>query len=150
MKRMHMHVCVDDIARSVGFYSTMFGTAPTVLKADYAKWMLDDPRVNFAISTHGSATGLDHIGIQAESGDELREIADRLKEADLQTLDQDKTQCCYAVSDKSWVSDPAGLRWETFHTVGDATSYGESAPRPGTQDQAQACCSRAAPQAACC
>lgn len=151
MKRMHMHVAVDDIAQSIGFYTTLFGAGPSVRKDDYAKWMLDDPRVNFAISQRGAITGaptgLDHIGIQAESDDELREIAQRLKQADLQTLDQEATECCYAVSDKTWVSDPSGLRWETFHSLGEATTYGESAPRP---DRAQACCAPALAKSACC
>ena len=130
MKRMHLHVAVDDLAQSIGFYSTLFGAGPSVRRDDYAKWMLDDPRVNFAISQRGAitgaATGLDHIGIQAESDAELREIAERLTAADLQTLDQEATECCYAVSDKTWVSDPSGLRWETFHTTAESTIYGES------------------------
>lgn len=125
MKRMHMHVSVADIDQSVGFYTTMFGAKPTVLKPDYAKWMLDDPRVNFAISTTAALPGLSHIGVQADTADELAEIAARLKAAGETTFDETNATCCYARSDKAWVSDPSGLRWETFHTLGEATVYGE-------------------------
>jgi catechol 2,3-dioxygenase-like lactoylglutathione lyase family enzyme len=124
MKRLHVHVAVSDLERSIGFYSTLFASQPSVRKEDYAKWMLDDPRVNFAISTHGTG-GVDHLGIQVESDDELRELAGRLKAAGETTRDQEATTCCYAQSNKAWVNDPAGLRWETFFTFGEATSYGE-------------------------
>jgi catechol 2,3-dioxygenase-like lactoylglutathione lyase family enzyme len=125
MKRMHMHVSVADIEKSIGFYTTMFGAPPTVLKHDYAKWLLDDPRVNFAISTTTALPGLSHVGVQAETAKELAELAARLKAAGESTFDEVNTTCCYAHSDKSWVSDPSGLRWETFHTHGEATVYGE-------------------------
>ena len=125
MKRLHVHVAVGDLQESVGFYSTMFGAPPSVLKDDYAKWMLDDPRVNFAISSRGRAPGLDHLGIQAEVGAELTEISGRLKAAGAETIDEAATTCCYAQSDKTWVQDPAGIRWETFHTLGESTVYGE-------------------------
>lgn len=125
MKRLHMHVSVPDLAQSIQFYETLFGAPPTVVKDDYAKWMLDDPRVNLAISTH-RAPGLDHVGIQVDSAAELGELAGRLKAAGAQTFDEENTTCCYARSDKSWVADPAGLRWETFFTHGEAVTYGES------------------------
>jgi catechol 2,3-dioxygenase-like lactoylglutathione lyase family enzyme len=141
MKRLHLHIAVDDLARSIGFYSTLFGRAPTVVKPDYAKWMLEDPRVNLAISTGGAAVGLDHAGIQVESESELREIAGRLKDAGERTRDQEATTCCYAVSDKAWVSDPSGVRWESFFTHGEATVYGERDrdPAPATV-RPSACC----------
>jgi catechol 2,3-dioxygenase-like lactoylglutathione lyase family enzyme len=137
MKRLHVHVAVEDLAKSIGFYSTLFGAQPVVLKDDYAKWMLDDPRVNFAISDRAGVAGVDHLGIQVESGEELAELAGRLKAAGEVTRDQEATTCCYAQSDKAWVNDPNGLRWETFHTFGEATAYGEDEPG-------------AAPKAACC
>jgi catechol 2,3-dioxygenase-like lactoylglutathione lyase family enzyme len=126
MKRLHVHVAVADLTQSIGFYSTLFGSAPTVTKPDYAKWMLDDPRVNFAISTRAErAHGVDHLGIQVESDGELRELASRLKAAGETTRDQEATTCCYAQSNKAWVNDPSGIRWETFFTFGAATTYGE-------------------------
>jgi catechol 2,3-dioxygenase-like lactoylglutathione lyase family enzyme len=128
MKRMHLHVGVADLSGSIRFYETLFGAPPSVVKDDYAKWMLDDPRVNFAISARGRDAGLDHLGIQAESGEELGEIAARLKAAGHETLDQSATTCCYAQSNKSWVRDPSGLRWETFFTFNVAPIYGEDEP----------------------
>ncbi|MEJ0067626.1 MAG: ArsI/CadI family heavy metal resistance metalloenzyme [Pseudomonadota bacterium] len=129
MKRLHVHVAVDDLTQSIGFYSTLFAMAPTVLKPDYAKWMLEDPRVNFAISARaGVKLGLDHLGIQVDDDDELAEIGARLKAADKPVLEQGATTCCYAKSDKAWVLDPQGLSWETFLTHGESTVYGESAP----------------------
>lgn len=125
MKRLHVHVAVDDLHRSIGFYSTLFGASPSVVKGDYAKWMLDDPNVNFAVSSRGGAQGIDHLGIQVESDGELRELALRLRAAGEATQDQEATTCCYAQSNKSWVNDPAGVRWETFFTFGEATTYGE-------------------------
>ena len=139
MKRLHVHVAVEDLAKSIGFYSTLFGTPPVVLKDDYAKWMLDDPRVNFAISDRAAAAGVDHLGIQVESGEELAELAGRLKAAGEVTRDQEATTCCYAQSDKAWVNDPNGLRWETFFTFGAATTYGEDEPGAGLAS-AKACC----------
>ena len=126
MKRLHLHVSVPDLGQSIAFYETLFGAPPTVIKDDYAKWLLDDPRVNFAISTHREP-GLEHVGIQVDSAAELGELSTRLKAAGAQTFDEEATTCCYAQSDKSWVSDPAGLRWETFFTFGEATTYGQSA-----------------------
>jgi predicted enzyme related to lactoylglutathione lyase len=136
MKRLHLHVSVPDLGQSIQFYETLFGAAPTVVKTDYAKWMLEDPRVNFAISQRERAAGVDHVGIQTESQAELAELAARLKTAGSQTFDEQATSCCYHVSDMSWVRDPAGVRWETFYTFGEATTYGEdpaeaaAAPEP--------------------
>jgi catechol 2,3-dioxygenase-like lactoylglutathione lyase family enzyme len=152
MKRMHVHVAVDDLATSIRFYATLFGVPPTVVKDDYAKWMLDDPRVNFAISDRIKVPGVDHLGIQVESGEELTELAGRLKAAGEATRDQEATTCCYARSDKAWVDDPSGLRWETFHTFGEAVVYGEDESRP-RESTKSACCapvSAAAPAKACC
>lgn len=149
MKRMHLHVSVDDLNKSIAFYSTLFGAEPSVMKSDYAKWMLEDPRVNFAISTHGAKAGIDHIGIQVDERDELDVLAQRLKAAGETTFDEEATTCCYANSDKSWVSDPSGLRWETFYTFGEATSYGED--KSLSQAAAQACCAPSpAKSNACC
>ena len=146
MKRLHVHVAVDDLQRSVGFYSALFAAQPAVLKPDYAKWMLDDPRVNFAISTRGREPGLDHLGIQAENPDELKEIYARLHTAGGEIVEQGQTTCCYAKSEKSWIDDPSGIAWETFLTSGDSTDYGdgsgERAPRIARDGS---CC---APQAA--
>lgn len=125
MKRLHLHIAVEDLGRSIGFYSTLFGAQPSVVKDDYAKWMLEGPRVNLAISQRGRDAGIDHVGVQAETAAELAEMATRLKAAGETTFDQQATTCCYAKSDKSWVADPSGVRWETFHTLGDATTYGE-------------------------
>lgn len=149
MKRMHLHVSVPDLTASIRFYETLFGAAPVVVKDDYAKWMLDDPKVNFAISERARATGIDHIGIQVDSADELGELAGRLKAAGADTFDQEATTCCYAKSDKSWVEDLAGVRWETFYTFDEATSYGEDEVIP--EPAAAACCGPAtAPKQACC
>ena len=127
MKRLHVHVSVDDLDRSIGFYSTLFGARPTLVKADYAKWMLDDPRVNFAISSgRREAKGIEHLGIQVEDGAELSEVYGRLKSAGRPVLEEGQTTCCYAKSEKSWVTDPDGVIWETFHTTGEATVYGDS------------------------
>ena len=148
MKRMHLHISVADIDQAVGFYSVLFGAPPSVVKSDYAKWMLDDPRVNLAISSRARAPGVDHVGIQVDSAAELAELAGRLKDAGAQTMDQEATTCCYAKSDKSWVTDTAGVRWETFYTMGEATSYGEDVDMP---EAAGACCpSDTTAKSACC
>ncbi|MBA4225451.1 MAG: glyoxalase/bleomycin resistance/dioxygenase family protein [Hyphomonas sp.] len=158
MKRLHVHIAVDDLSRSVAFYSTLFATQPTVLKDDYAKWMLDDPRVNLAISARGAAAGVEHLGIQAESSEELAEVYARLKAADAPVLEEGATVCCYAKSEKSWISDPAGVPWEVFHTVGESAVYGGgpevaggrlaatqtgmavAAPAPKAEAPAASCC----------
>jgi hypothetical protein len=127
MKRFHVHVTVEDLAQSVRFYSTLFATEPTVSKPDYAKWMLEDPRVNFAISTGaGHGAGISHLGIQAEDEGELSEIYDRLAEAERPVVEEKATTCCYARSDKQWIADPQGVPWETFYTYGESTVYGHS------------------------
>lgn len=126
MKRLPVHVAVEDIPRSVQFYSVMFAAQPSVIKDDYAKWMLEDPRVNFAISTHGAKPGLDHLGIQVENERELHEVYERLQNADAPVLEEGETTCCYAQSEKSWIADPQGISWETFLTTGESTTYGNS------------------------
>ena len=127
MKRLHVHVGVENLAHSMNFYSTLFGSEPTVVKEDYAKWMLEDPRVNFAISAGNHARkGIEHLGIQVESTDELSEVYGRLKAADRPVLEEGQTTCCYAKSEKSWISDPDGVVWEAFFTNGEATTYGDS------------------------
>ena len=124
MKRMHVHVGVEDLERSISFYSALFATEPAVVKPDYAKWMLDDPRVNFAISTRGKQPGLDHLGIQVESKGELRKSMRACERPAATIIEQGQTTCCYAKSEKSWIDDPAGISWETFFTTGESTDYG--------------------------
>lgn len=141
MKRLHVHVAVEDLPQSIRFYSALFAVQPGVVKADYAKWMLDDPRVNFAISTRGRQPGLDHLGIQVENSNELKEVYARLREAGGNVIEQGQTACCYAKSEKSWIDDPAGIAWETFLTTGESTTYGD-----GTGERE----ARMAKQAACC
>ena len=132
MKRMHVHVGVKGLDASIRFYSTLFGAQPTVTKHDYAKWMLDDPRVNFAISAgQHPARGIQHLGVQVESTDELSEVYGRLKVAERPVLKEGRTTCFYAKSEKSWITDPDGIVWETFYTDGEATTYGDS-PALGT------------------
>ena len=126
MKRVHVHVGVSDLDQSIGFYSTLFAAQPTVVKDDYAKWMLDDPRVNFAISTGHAARGIEHLGIQVETAAELAEVQGRLRGAGRPVLEEGATTCCYAKSEKSWIADPDGVVWEAFHTIGEATVYGDS------------------------
>jgi len=150
MKRLHVHVSVEDIAQSVRFYSTLFATEPAVIKTDYAKWMLEDPRVNFAISTRSGETGLDHLGIQVETPGELHEVYGRLQQADRPVLEEGATTCCYAKSEKSWISDPQGLSWETFLTSGESTVYGDSVDLGPIRTASGACCTPETPQAACC
>ena len=128
MKRLHVHVGVADLDRSIQFYSNLFAAEPTVSKPDYAKWMLEDPRVNFAISLRpAEAAGVRHLGIQVESEDELAEVYARLKTADAPVFEEGATTCCYAKSEKSWINDPQGVPWETFYTTGSSTTYGGGA-----------------------
>ena len=136
MKRLHVHISVDDLTASVDFYATLFGTPPSTLKGDYAKWSLDDPRVNFAISKRARAAGLDHLGLQVDDDDELREVAGRLAASGARVFEQTDAACCYARSDKAWVNDPQGIAWETFHSHGEITVYGEDDHTAG----ASACC----------
>jgi len=127
MKRLHVHVSVEDLDRSIAFYSTLFGDRPSVIKADYAKWMIEDPRINFAISTgNHDGRGIQHLGIQVEGKDELAEVYERLRAADRPVVEEGATTCCYARSEKSWIADPDGVVWETFLTHGEATVYGDS------------------------
>ncbi len=136
MKRVHINITVTDLDCSVGFYTTLFGTGPTVLKQDYAKWMLEDPRLNLSISTRCGNPGVDHLGIQTESADELDTLAGRLKAAGERHVDQADANCCYARGDKTWVFDPEGVAWETFHTTGAITHYGEDlGPETGAADE---------------
>jgi catechol 2,3-dioxygenase-like lactoylglutathione lyase family enzyme len=127
MKRLHVHVAVDDLATSIRFYTALFAAEPTVAKTDYAKWMLDDPRVNFAISARGAAPGLNHLGVQVESGDELAEMSARLKTLDTEVVEEMGTACCYAQSDKYWATDPQGIAWETYHTLDSVPVFGGQA-----------------------
>ncbi len=150
MKRLHVHVSVDDLAQSVRFYSTLFAAEPAVTKPDYAKWMLDDPRVNFAISTRSGGSGLDHLGIQVETQGELQEVYGRLRQADRPVVEQSATTCCYAQSEKSWITDPQGVSWETFLTTGESTVYGDSADLGAIRTAAAVCCTPETPQGSCC
>ncbi|PRY13673.1 glyoxalase/bleomycin resistance protein/dioxygenase superfamily protein [Pontibacter ummariensis] len=125
MKRFHVNVRVKNLQESVAFYTALFATAPTVLKEDYAKWMLEDPRINFAISLHPENAGIEHLGIQAESEEELAEVYERLQQAKGTIVEEGKCTCCYAKSEKSWITDPQGVDWEAFYTFGEATVYGE-------------------------
>jgi catechol 2,3-dioxygenase-like lactoylglutathione lyase family enzyme len=158
MKRLHVHVAVDDLAKAIGFYSELFAAKPAVQKTDYAKWMLEDPRVNFAISMRGRAAGLDHLGIQVEDQAELRDVYARLDKAGGTVVEQGETTCCYAKSEKAWIDDPAGIAWETFLTTGESTIYGdgtgERAGNPRIAHVASCCAPQAAPAepaaTACC
>ena len=156
MKRFHVHVGVTDIDRSVAFYSSLFGARPSVVKGDYAKWMLEDPRINFAISMREDATkGVEHVGLQVEDKAELEEVYGRLKAADRPVLEEGATMCCYAQSEKSWIADPDGVVWEAFMTDGESTTYGGS-PDFGQLASANAassaCCApqMASPKNSCC
>ena len=151
MKRMHVHVNVSDLEASIRFYSTLFAAEPTVRKVDYAKWMLEDPRVNFAISHRGIGPGIEHLGIQVEDGAELQEVYARLKRTDRPVLEEGKATCCYGDSEKSWIEDPQGVQWETFLTTGESTVYGRDPVKPTIAEAPEeACCATSccAPRAA--
>ncbi|MBU2641473.1 MAG: VOC family protein [Gammaproteobacteria bacterium] len=137
MKRLHVHIAVADLAASIKFYSTMFASEPSVTKTDYAKWMLDDPRVNFAISARGAAPGLNHLGVQVENADELAEMSGRLQQLEADVIEEMGTACCYAKSDKYWATDPTGIAWETYHTLDSIPVFG--APEDGAA-HAGGCC----------
>ncbi len=143
MKRFHVHAHVADLPASIAFYSKLFAAPPTRIEADYAKWMLDDPRINFAISTRGDAPGVDHLGIQADDATELAELKARAEAADRSLLDEGATSCCYARSEKHWVTDPQGIAWEHFHTLGDIPVFSERQAAP-----AAACCAPSEPRPA--
>ncbi|HEX5280604.1 MAG TPA: ArsI/CadI family heavy metal resistance metalloenzyme [Micropepsaceae bacterium] len=139
MKHFHVHVAVENLEQSIGFYSTVFAAPPTVLKPDYAKWVLDDPRVNFAISQRGAEPGIEHLGIQVENEAELNEVYARLAKAERPVIEEKATTCCYAQSDKQWIADPTGISWETFLTHGEATVYGGGLAAAGP-NTGGACC----------
>ena len=150
MKRLHVHVSVEDLAQSIRFYTTLFAAGPTVQKPDYAKWMLDDPRVNFAVSKRGAAAGVEHLGIEVETREELSEVRQRLRRGEWPTPEENSTTCCYAKSEKAWIHDPQGVAWETFLTTGESTVYGDGAdldaaggsccaPGPGRSAAAPCC-----------
>lgn len=132
MKRFHVHVAVDQLEESIRFYSMLFGHAPTVVKSDYAKWMMEDPRINFAISQRGRESGINHLGFQVDSAEELASMRSQLEAADTTLIDQAGIACCYARSDKHWVTDPSGIAWETYHTLGEVPMFGtdERTPTP--------------------
>jgi len=136
MKRFHVHVAVPDLQASIRFYATMFGAEPTVVKDDYAKWMLDDPRINFAISHRGEGSGINHLGFQVDNAAELTEIRSRLHAAGAGVVEERDVSCCYARSDKYWVTDPAGVPWESFHSLGTVPFYNGAAK----EAQQGACC----------
>jgi catechol 2,3-dioxygenase-like lactoylglutathione lyase family enzyme len=156
MKRFHIHVAVPDLAESIGFYSTLFGAEPSVRKADYAKWMLEDPRVNFAISQRSSSAGINHLGFQVDSDAELESAHDQLVAAGRRITAEKGAHCCYAVSDKYWVTDPAGVAWETFHSLGSIPVYGSDEEVDACGAQPTVCCglraeaSVGAAKSACC
>jgi catechol 2,3-dioxygenase-like lactoylglutathione lyase family enzyme len=128
MKRFHLHVSVNNLEESIRFYSTVFARPPTVRQEDYAKWMLEDPRINFAISTHRQPIGINHVGFQVDTDEELRDMHAQLEAADARLVQEDEQPCCYARSNKYWVTDPSGIAWETFHTLGSIPVYGEDTP----------------------
>jgi lactoylglutathione lyase len=138
MKRFHVHVHVDDLSKSIAFYSRLFAAEPTRLEGDYAKWMLDDPRINFAISTRGTKAGVDHLGFQVDDAEELAELKARAKAADMALLDQGETTCCYARSDKHWIIDPQGIAWEHFHSLDNIPVFSEG--KQETAAGGSACC----------
>ncbi len=142
MKRFHVHAHVEDLPASIAFYSKLFAAEPSRVESDYAKWMLDDPRINFAISTRGGRPGIDHLGFQTDTAEELVELKARARAADMALLDEGTTSCCYARSEKHWVTDPQGIAWEHFHTLGTIPVFGE--PKV-TADDGTACCATPAP-----
>ena len=146
LKRFHVHLHVEDLQQSIGFYSKLFAAEPTRREADYAKWMLDDPPVNFAISTRGSQPGIDHLGIQADNADDLATLKARAQAADMALLEEGETTCCYARSEKHWLTDPQGIAWEHFHTLGNIPVFNErETPATAAAPTAAACCSPARP-----
>lgn len=155
MKRFHVHMHVRDLDQSISFYSRLFAAQPARVEQDYAKWMLEDPRINFSISTRGHAPGVDHLGFQVDDASELAELRSRAKAADMALLDEGATSCCYARSGKHWVTDPQGVAWEHFHTLGNIPVFSEAGEPPAS---AAACCPTGAPamaapaagQVACC
>ncbi|MDB0554410.1 ArsI/CadI family heavy metal resistance metalloenzyme, partial [Ralstonia solanacearum] len=145
MKRFHVHVHVDDLGKSIAFYTKLFAAEPTRVEGDYAKWMLDDPRINFAISTRGSQVGVDHLGFQVDDAAELVELKSRAEAAGMTLLDQGETTCCYARSAKHWVTDPQGIAWEHFCSLGSIPVFGEGRPEAVAADGSACCAPRGAP-----
>ena len=141
MSRLHIHVSVDDLKQAISFYSTLFGAEPAKEKPDYAKWMLDNPHVNFAISARGGKPGVNHLGFQADDESELSSLRARFTQADLQTFDEGEVVCCYAKSDKTWLKDPVGIGWEVYHTMSDANLYHSEQNPQKEKTQSTACCS---------
>ena len=146
MKRFHVHLHVDDLSTNIGFYTTMFDAEPVRIEADYAKWELADPPINFAISTRGSGTGIDHLGIQTDNPEDLAEMKRRAQAADMSLLDEGETTCCYARSEKHWVTDPQGIAWEAFHTLGSIPVFNEreAVAAPRADASKAACCAPSA------
>lgn len=140
MKRLHAHLGVTDLEQNIRFYSALFAAQPSMRHADYAKWQLEDPRVNFAISTRGKKAGLDHLGIQAENDAELEQLGARLAQADVAVLPQKNASCCYARSDKYWTLDPQGVAWESFHTPDTIPVFGADSASPAQAKETNACC----------
>ena len=140
MKRFHVHVAVRDLEQSTGFYSSLFGMPPTVSRPGYAKWMLEDPRVNFAISASSGATGVEHLGLQVDSDAELAGLRERMAGAGGGITDEAAANCCYAVSDKHWTVDPQGVAWEAFHTLADARYFGKDRGPARAGAASEACC----------
>ena len=138
MKRFHVHVGVDDLDANIRFYSTVFGAEPTVRKPDYAKWMVEDPRVNFAISQRGAKAGVDHLGFQVDSDEELSALRSQIAAAEISAFDQPDAECCYARSDKYWITDPQGIAWETYRTLGEANIFGADVQKAAAESGA--CC----------
>ncbi len=147
MKRFHVHAQVQNLQASIAFYSKMFAAQPSRVESDYAKWMLEDPRINFAISTRGGKPGVDHLGLQTDSAEELVELKARAEAADMTLLDEGQTTCCYARSEKHWITDPQGIAWEHFHTLDDIPVFSEAKPEAAAvASEASACCAASAPR----
>jgi catechol 2,3-dioxygenase-like lactoylglutathione lyase family enzyme len=146
MKRFHVHAHVEDLQASIAFYSKMFAAEPTRIESDYAKWMLDDPRINFAISARGGKPGVDHLGLQTDSTEELVELKARAEAADMTLLEEGQTTCCYARSEKHWITDPQGIAWEHFHTLGSIPVFSEAEPDAAASSEAPACCATPSPR----
>ena len=141
MKRFHVHVSVEDLASSTRFYSALFGTQPALEKPDYAKWMLDDPRINFAISKRGSKQGVNHLGFQVDSSDELAALQTQHEAAELSMFNEGNTQCCYAQSKKHWLTDPQGIAWEMYHSMGEVKTYNGEDETAAPVKSVSGCCS---------
>lgn len=148
MSRLHLHIAVDDIQKNIEFYSALFGASPTKIEIDYAKWQLDDPKVNFAISNRSKSTGVDHVGIQTESNEELEAIEQRLTDADIKGVQQEASTCCYSESEKYWAMDPQGIPWETFHTLNSAQVF-KLDDDNASDDSNNSCCAPSIPSSCC-